>query len=257
MVYGSDDTSNRSNLDNRCLQVVGTYTGHDDIVACMVEVDDNTLITGSMDRSLRVWNKTSCACLNTIPLNSMVDSLLKTKDNSFLLCGKWDGSIEVRQLGSLQLVTTIQLYSAIIPFICELEDGTFIAGKESFKRWTITDETVLQTFTGHSDAVQKAIELKSNVVVTASLDTTLRIWDVLSGICLHVLSQHVDCVSGLVKLKKGYFASGSMDATVRVWDEKGNNIVTYETECWTAAMTSLEDGSLVLGNIGVLEIRKL
>jgi len=141
--------------------------------------------------------------------------------------------------------------------ICELEDGTFvIVADNEMKRWDMTKRTMLQTFKGHSAMIEKVIELKRDVIVSASYDKTVRMWNVSTGECLNVLTQHNASVYGLLKLQDGYFVSGSSDKTIRVWDENQHNIVTYQTKCGTTAMTRLEDGSIVTGDDSLIEIRK-
>jgi len=259
-----DTIAKRWSTTNNILRVVNTYKGHKDSVECAVERYGNTLITGSRDGTLRLWNTSSGDVLDKISVESEVWSMLKTRNDLSLICGLKNGWIQVRRLSDLELVSSFEIHAGTAPqswikCICELKDGTFVSGAadNKLKRWDSKGGNVLQTFTGHSAAINKVISLKSNLIVSASGDKSIKIWSVSSGDCLHTLnSQHTDYVYGLVKLKNGHFASGSKDKTIVVWDHNGACIATYHTDCSIRAMTTLEDGSIATANNSLIEIRK-
>jgi len=168
----------------------------------------------------------------------------------WLLCGALD-SVYILRLGDYQRISSINLYRFIYN-VCELIDGTFvIAADRELVRWDgrdFKDSGIQgQFYKGHSDIIERVIELKRDVIVSASGDWTLKIWRVSTCECVHTLRQHRNWVYGPVKLTEGYFASGSCDNTIRVWNEDGINISTYETGFQVLAMTKLTNGSIVTG----------
>ena len=60
--------------------------------------------------------------------------------------------------------------------------------------------------------------MNGNRVLTASEDSTLRIWDRENGNCLKILTGHTDSIQGIMQLPDGQVASWSGDATIRLWD---------------------------------------
>jgi len=126
-----------------------------------IEKDDNTFITVSYDKTLNIWNKTSCECLSSLPMSNYVYGLLKTKDSTRFVCGLGGGGVEMRLVSNLGLISSFKIHdNDYVMSMCELEDGSFVSGARStMRRWNETG-TVLQTFSGHSDSIQRVIELK-------------------------------------------------------------------------------------------------
>lgn len=65
------------------------------------------------------------------------------------------------------------------------------------------------------------VSKKINILVTGSLDNTVRVWNLLSRAQLYLFEGHtsyVQCID--LAEEEGYAISGSFDTTVRVWDLK-------------------------------------
>eukprot|EP00889_Picochlorum_renovo_P005446 jgi/Picre1/32476/NNA_007822.t1 len=105
------------------------------------------------------------------------------------------------KLRHTEMTPNFALRSAIHEWAAEHEDG----GED--------EGTVMS---GHDEIVW-ALEKKGNSLVTASADSTVRIWDISSKRCTHVLEDHRRPVLSLASTDD-YIFSGSYDYTVRVWD---------------------------------------
>jgi len=154
----------------------------------------------------------------------------------------------------------INNFGDLITCICELEDGTIIvAANRQMYRWHMVLETLLQTF-NHVSSITAVIELKSDVIVSASWDRAVNMWRVSSGECLRSLP-HCYAVLELVKLngRTPHFASVTHKdriGIIQVWDEVGDHIATYQTDSYVTAVTTLEDGSIVTGSRTMIEVWK-
>jgi WD40 repeat protein len=77
----------------------------------------------------------------------------------------------------------------------------------------------LRTLTGHGDRVSSVVfSHDSALIVSASYDKTVRVWESCSGKCLQILTGHDDRVT-LVVLghDSALFASTSEDGTIKIW----------------------------------------
>jgi len=266
-----EDHQGGGNRHNKLI-IVGRYEGHREDVFFAEVLGDDRLITASCNDSLvptpesilKVWNKTTGECLETISLGPLVSTLLKMRDGTTLLCGFENGSLQFLRTSDFRVMKTIQIQEkdkevrgeegkeeegeeegTYLTLYCELEDGTFILGfgSQKFQRWDIPTETALQTFTGHDDGIYCFIEIKRDIIVSTSDQETI-IWRVSTGECLHKLtSEHK--VMDIAKLSGGCFARATKDFEIQLWTAYGHNYAIYGTAEEVRSMISLVDGSLV------------
>jgi len=249
----------KSTKSSEVIRLVGTCIGHEDVVMCAVEIDNETIVTGSLDRTLRVWNKTTCECLRSFSTHYGVFSLIRSNDGLRILCGMFSGAVEMRRTDDLGVIlASFKPHSGIIDCICELEDGSFVSGSttKTIKRWD-RNGMVLQTLSGHSDTVMRLIKLNSDIVVGSSRDSTVTMWKVSTGQLLHKLTLHTDWIDGLMKLSEDKFVTASWDHTLRVWNRRGECIGTITTDCGIRAMTRLGDSIVTVDTNQKFEVRRL
>ncbi|KUJ20166.1 WD40 repeat-like protein [Mollisia scopiformis] len=95
---------------------------------------------------------------------------------------------------------------------------------------------LLALLSGHTDTVNavKFIPESSRILVSGSVDKTLRVWkeDPTSGLytCIQTLSDHqssVNCVAVSSRSSR-IFASGAADATVKIWELDDQNVAALQ-----------------------------
>lgn len=60
-------------------------------------------------------------------------------------------------------------------------------------------------------------DCERSIVVSGSLDASIRVWDIADGQCLHTLTGHQSLTSGM-QLRGNILVSGNADSTIKVWD---------------------------------------
>jgi len=259
--------TNRTTDGNGELRLLGVYLGHTRAVTGAIEKDENTLVTGSYDETIRVWNKTTCECLYTLPMATQVTCMMKSKDNSLFGCGLSNGRVHLRRLHDFSFVFYLRFHRTAVDNICELEDGSFVSGESrvnplrldglSICRWNESGKVFYQLFTRVTRGRLLVTELKRDVLVVT--DGTLSMWKMSPTTRERVLKStpYDQTVTGLAKLKNSQlFVSGSRDQTLRVWDSECNCIETHDTGGAITVMTGLRDGSIVAANYKGLWIRR-
>eukprot|EP00736_Rhodelphis_marinus_P009094 Rmarinus@m.5930 len=176
-----------------CLQ---EFSGHKDGVTCLAVGTDNRVYTGSMDTTLRCWEKHTSRHVMTYKGHSgAVRCVALSLDERTMFSGADDNQIRM-------------WYTSV----------AFHQGR------SIGSAMVLE---GHEGRINSLIILRSKdwTLCSASSDGTIRMWHAKSGEPISVLKGHTSAVTG-VKESGLLLFSTSHDCTVRAWSLQGE-----ETEC--------------------------
>ncbi|CAG8576473.1 12498_t:CDS:2 [Acaulospora morrowiae] len=149
----SSPSDNNQYTDNP--YYVRTLGGHTHSVRALAGVG-NTLISGSYDCTVRVWNIMTGECV-------------------------W------RLLGHTQKVYSVVLDAKRKRCMSGSMDGTV-------KVWSLEDGTIVWTLEGHSSLVG-LLDLSHDYLVSAAADSSLRIWNPDDGTCKHVLTTHSGAIT--------------------------------------------------------------
>ena len=156
---------------------------------------------GHSTKRLKVWNTTTCECLDTLQMSSTsVYCLLKTKDKTLVFFVDWvmeqlrwdEWAILVSSPLSIIRVNSIEAVLSI----CELEDGSFVSGTgKTMKRWDEKEQCFKPSLDTQA-TINRVIELNRDVIVSASQrHATVKMWKVSTGECLRTLTLHSEqCV---------------------------------------------------------------
>jgi WD40 repeat protein len=154
---------------------------HKQPVTCLaLTPDEKTIITGSLDRSLRLWD-------------------LETRQQIAKINGHKQG------------VTCVAV---------SLDGQNFASGSYdcTVKIWEYITLAEKQVFEGHTSGVMSLdFTADSQKVVSGSIDCTIRLWNIESKQMEFVFYEHQSWVNSIKTLKNGHFVSGSKDCTMQIW----------------------------------------
>lgn len=189
----------------------GSYRagGSDPGVLCL-QFDDDVLVNGSTDGAVRVWDLKR-ACVDTLRGHGVAE------------------------------VTAIKIWSGSLPCLTRVGARKFVLSASAdwtIKLWDVGSRSCLRTFAWHLARVtslafvQPASPWLNNVadgpvLVSASLDNSLGVWDIDAAKCIQTLLGHTQGVAA-VATDGVRVVSASCDSTVRVWNAKGDCIMTLE-----------------------------
>ncbi|KAG0657238.1 Mitochondrial fission protein [Maudiozyma exigua] len=164
-------TYNIDNLDEKDEEImpfiepsgycVNTFESHVDEVTCL-SINSNHLVSGSQDRTIRVWDLYTGNCIETLDLNfsDMSQSALANQSETVSI-----GETEVPITGALQA------------FDVALATGT----KDGIVRlWDLRSGEVIRTLKGHQGAIT-CLKFDTTNIVTGSLDKSVKTWDLRTG----------------------------------------------------------------------------
>ncbi|KAH9500582.1 hypothetical protein Btru_076975 [Bulinus truncatus] len=199
-------------LKGRC--TVRTFEGHLQGISC-VQFDDSRIVSGSSDKTIKVWNMRTNApwSVQTLMGHHGTVRCLHLEGNR-LVSGSCDKTIKVWDL------STQESWSSIA---CKV------------------------TMTGHNDTV-RCLQADDDKVISGSYDKTLKIWDLKSGQLRTTLRGHQASVL-CVHFSESKIVSGSADKTINVWSHDGRCMMTLRghqdaVTCLMFDATRIVSGSL-------------
>ncbi|XP_055620988.1 autophagy-related protein 16-1 [Toxorhynchites rutilus septentrionalis] len=144
---------------------------------------ERVVATGGADRKVKMWDVSKGVCE---PRGSLVGS------------NQGINSVEFDTTGSFLLAASNDFASRV---------------------WTVCDQRLRHTLTGHSGKVLAAKFLGSAFVVTGSHDRTLKIWDLKNRSCTETKFAGSSC-NDLVTTDSFSVISGHFDKKIRFWDTR-------------------------------------
>jgi small GTP-binding protein len=175
-----------------------TLEGHfDSVVSVTWSPDGRRLASGSWDRTIRIWDVDTGELLETIRESHSVNCVAWSPTEKVLASGDDDGDIT--------------LWSPTEKVLASGDDDGNI---------TLVYAARPSTLSGHSDAVTCVVwSPDGQRLASASIDSTVRIWDFATRQQRSVLEGHTGPVTGVSFSTDGrLLASKSSDGSVRLWN---------------------------------------
>ncbi|KAJ7581009.1 F-box/WD repeat-containing protein pof1 [Mycena floridula] len=245
----------------RCIR---TLTGHTEGVVA-VNFDNNVLASGSADTTIKVWNLRTGGAFTLRGHLDWVNSVTLWDSNSPASPPSTSTNVfDVPGCAGPQIDPGKMLFSAS-------DDGTI-------RLWDLTLRTCVRQFTGHVAQVQSMKLLppdgcgseesqddeSSNspslaeqtarppirnkpVLISGSLDNTVKIWDIETGDVIRTFFGHIEGVWAVAS-DKMRLVSGSHDRTIKVWSrEEGQCTATLVGHHGAISCLALGEDKIVSG----------
>ncbi|KAI3642048.1 hypothetical protein MP228_011603 [Amoeboaphelidium protococcarum] len=199
--------------------------GHrDGIYSVMYDGKNRQIISGSRDRTVRVWDIETGEQLHV--MNGHSQSVLTVAFNDDLVVtGSSDSTIKVwDRRNQYALLHTIHGHSeSVLNVVLDDDHNIVSASKDkTIKIWQRQLENdqweLITTCTGHKAAVN-SISVQKGLMVSASGDRIIKVWDFVKkdGTCLRDLVGHARGIAA-IHFDGTYVASGSSDQTIKLWN---------------------------------------
>ena len=218
--------------------LIRTLEGHSGGVPSVVlHADGRRAVSGSWDKTLKVWDLETGECLRTVkggvnPVALHADGRRAVSASGDHMLKVWDletGECLRALEGHVDWVTSVALHPDGRRALSA--EGSYDYTDKTLKLWDLETGECLRTLEGHTKGVN-CVSLHADGLraVSASHDETLKVWDVETGECLRTLEGHTGWVYSVALHADGRRAvSGSQDHTLKVWDlETGECLRTLE-----------------------------
>ncbi|KAG2744190.1 WD40 repeat-like protein [Suillus brevipes Sb2] len=196
-----------------------------------VHLDDTTVVSGSADGRLRLWNIQEGSMIGD-PWeghDAAVRCLDWSPDALEIASGAQDGTIRRwnpdtgRQIAPP--IKTSHVWVEVVKY--SPQGDKFISGGDGPICVWSRDGKLLIEINGHDNAVRSLCWSKDGAhIFSGSFDYTIRKWRVMDGKELVVLRGHTSGVTSIcLTPNERYIVSASYDYSVRIWDLKTNQAV--------------------------------
>ncbi|KAL4892688.1 WD40-repeat-containing domain protein [Aspergillus ambiguus] len=240
VLTGSDDT-NINVYDTKTGVLRATLEGHEGGVWAL-EYYGNTLVSGSTDRSVRVWDIEQERCTQVFHGHTSTVRCLQIV-LPVEVGRKADGTPEMMPKVPL-IITGSRDSNLRVWKLPRPEDPVYLPSGPH------VDDTdcpyFVRVLTGHQHSV-RAIAAHGDTLVSGSYDCTVRVWKISTGETLHRLQGHtLKVYSVVLDHKRNRCISGSMDNMVKVWSlDTGSVLYNLEGHTSLVGLLDLKSDRLV------------
>ncbi|MFH7026590.1 MAG: DnaJ domain-containing protein [Heteroscytonema crispum UTEX LB 1556] len=255
----------------RCVE---TLKGHSAAVnAIAISPDGYTLVSGSDDKTVRLWNlKTGKWLYIFAGQAEAVLSVAISPDGRILASGSVDRKITSWKLDTKAFLNTFfylnspYSHNGFVYSVAFSPDGKILASgsaDNTIRIWGRYTGELKRTLNGHSDAILSvAISPDGKTLVSGSADQTIRLWDLQNSGKSKILTGHLGAVKTVTISPDGQtLISGSTDSTIKLWNlDTGELLCTFTAH--SAAIVSLAinpDGKTLAssGTDGIIKLWNL
>ncbi|RCJ14496.1 hypothetical protein A6S26_10270 [Nostoc sp. ATCC 43529] len=208
---GNNSFSNNSYKEGRVLSVA-------------ISPDGRTLASGSLDKTIKIWNLTTGQEIRTLNGHSdWVSSVAISADGRTLVSSSSDSTIKIWNLTTGQEIRTLNGHSSTVDSVAFSADGRTLASgsrDNTIKIWNLTTGQEIRTLNSHSYAVNSvAFSPDGRTLASNSWNKTIKIWNLTTGQEIRTLNGHSDVVWSVAISPDGRtLASGSRDNTIKIWN---------------------------------------
>ena len=213
--------------DEETYELVITLSEHKNSVTSILQLADEKLITGSKDKTIRLWDiyENSFRCTQIIE---------EHKEGIYSLCeligtrfasGSEDKTIRIWEdnKGLFKHVRTLNDHKSRVRALVQTNNGFLISGGDKvIIIYKLKDDNFIKVekINAHSSYITRLIKLSDGKIASASRDTQIKIWNFGKNgelILSEILKEHTHSVYDIIELKDGRLASVSGDNLVIIW----------------------------------------
>lgn len=269
-------------VNTRTISEQARFGGHSaNVNGVAINSNGSRIVSGDEDGIILLWARdgsTICRFENESPVNTVAFNPSKSN----IASGSDDGFVSIWNFstGNCELEEEISEHGgvSINSVVYTSDGGQIISGGDdnSVVFYDLNEDDVVNRFNGHTASIRSlALSQDDRRLLSASSDTTVRVWDTVSSERAHDFIGHEfngldggDTV-GIYNADDSMILSGSQDGNIRLWDvESGLTIQVFQghegavnalafSADETTILSASDDGTVILWDVasGALLVR--
>ncbi|MFK8851679.1 hypothetical protein [Streptomyces sp. Ac-502] len=192
--------------------------------------DGRTLVTASIDHSVKLWDTRSHRLLATLTGHTdLVNTVAFSPDGYTLASAGNDRSVKLWDTRSHRLLATLTGHTNTVEDVAFSPDGQELASAASdrtVRLWNVRTHRERAALTGHTDAVMRlAYSPDGRTLASADMGRTTRLWNTSTHKPLAELAGDTGAVNAVAFAPNGRtLATGSTDHRIKLWDVRSRRL---------------------------------
>jgi len=223
--------------------------GHADQVMCVCTTKEGLILTGSRDRTLRLW-KPHGRCLRTFVGHRSTVTCISVNRRNIIASGSADHTVRIWDKQLSTSMRTLEGHTDAITAVLVMETGTIISASQdtTVRVWSGARYDCKQIL-DHKDVVHCVCFLRDNEIATGCENQEILVWDITQGTTLLILTANNPIIC-LCALGSDVLISGSFDG-LHLWNHvHGRHLKHVEVGEPVMDCFLRPNGGLVLSNDG-------
>jgi WD40 repeat protein len=228
------------------------YTNHTNAVYSLDQIDSDTMVSGSVDRTIRIWKISTGETLKIINVNAGVYVVrVFSIEHKQIICGKLGTSnnLQIFNYETGNSNRTLNGHSNNVLSIEMLSEQFMASGSKDqiVIIWDLSSYSIKYNLTGHTISVRCIKRLSSNLMASGDMYGLIIVWNWFTGERIFNLTGHTNRLefNSLDLYDEQTLISGSWDRTVKFWNiTNGTLIKSINVDIQISALAMLKSSEL-------------
>jgi WD40 repeat protein len=209
---------------------ISNYGGHTSNVNDLEWIDQNTIASGSNDKSIKIWSRITSTTTRSINANIEVYCLQLFSNGFHLAGGLHSGQIKIYNVNDGNEISTLSGHTDLVRDLALTNNGHLLASSSNDLKiciWDSITNTLKFTLTGHSNNVYGLKMISNEILASGSADKSIILWNITNGNQIrrlpntHEIYWSVDLLNDAVTL-----VSGSSDQKIELWNVNHGSLLS-------------------------------
>jgi hypothetical protein len=200
-----------------------TLLAHTDWVRCLSFTPDNkTLISGSFDQSIKLWNMADGKMLHDLQDHHKgVFALAVSADGKTLASGSWDETIKLWNINSGQLISNLSGHSASVRSLVTSPDNQLLVSgsfDNTVRVWQLSTGDLVKTMMHKEPIAAIAINHTGQILASTGDDGLVKLWSIQTGETIAQLTGNSNCICSLaISPNSTTVVAGTVSGSIVLW----------------------------------------